>query len=172
MSRKGIATSPRIIAAVTKFPRPKTVKELQSFLGLTNYYRRFIPNYAQTTAPLHELTRKENGKLFQWTSQHEQIFETMKKALTTTPVLAFPNFDKTFIVTTDASGHAIGAVLSQIDDNGHEHPIAYERTVIWDADGFWIFWKKKGTGTACAVLILQVSSAKFNLKNDRVRKKT
>ena len=92
-------------------------------MGLSNYYRCFIPSYAAIAEPLHHLLRK-NAKAFHWTSECEDSFNTLKTKLTTPPVLAFPQFKTPFIVATDASDHAIGGVLSQVQD-GRERVIAY-----------------------------------------------
>ena len=92
-------------------------------MGLSNYYCRFIPAYAQIAEPLHRLLKK-TSKSFQWTTECETSFNTLKSKLTTSPVLAFPRFTDPFLVATDASDTAIGGVLSQVRD-GHERVIAY-----------------------------------------------
>lgn len=84
-------------------------------MGLSNYYRCFIPAYAQIAEPLHRLLRK-TSKSFQWTTECETSFATLKSKLTNPPVLAFPRFTDPFLVATDASDTAIGGVLSQIQD--------------------------------------------------------
>ena len=92
-------------------------------MGLSNYYCRLIPAYAQIAEPLHRLLRK-TSKSFQWTTECETSFNTLKSKLTTSPVLAFPGFTDPVLVATDASDTAIGGVLSQVQD-GHEQVIAY-----------------------------------------------
>jgi len=111
------------LASVAKYPTPRTSKEVKQFVGLSNYYRRFIPSYAAITEPLHRLLQK-NNKVFNWTPECDSAFNILKTKLTTPPVLAFPQFETLFIVATDASDFAIGGVLSQVQD-GQEKVIAY-----------------------------------------------
>ena len=92
-------------------------------MGLANYYRRYIKGFAEIAKPLHKLT--ERNAPFKWTLVCENAFSTLLSKLTTTPVLAYPDFNQQFILDTDASNVAIGAVLSQIGDDGQEHVIAY-----------------------------------------------
>ena len=98
------------------------MKGIQAFLGLVGYFRHFIKGFAQRARPLYELLKKEAD--FVWTSSQENAFQELKMALVEAPVLAFPNFDKEFILTTDASGLAIGAILTQIGKDGKEHLIS------------------------------------------------
>ena len=102
---------------------PKDVKELRTFLGLSNYYRRYIQGYSRIAEPLHQLTRK-SAKGFHWNSQCQQAFDTLKYKLVNPPILAYPQFDTPFKLQTDASNVAIGGVLSQEQD-GSERVIAY-----------------------------------------------
>ena len=107
-------------------PLPSNIKELQSFLGLTGYYRRFINSYSEIALPLYSLLRKDVK--WEWADQHTQAVETLKKALTTAPVLVMPDYSKRFIVQTDASYSGIGAVLAQsytIDGKEVDRPIAF-----------------------------------------------
>ncbi len=97
--------------------------ELQSFLGLTNYYRNFMQGCTPISTPLHHLTEKRYKKNLKWETEHETAFSKLKILLYTEPLLALPNFTKrhtSFKIDTDASDTAIGAVLSQCDDHGHE----------------------------------------------------
>lgn len=118
ISGKGVSTDPDKIAAVRAWPVPATVKELRSFLGLSGYYRKFVPHYGVICKPLNDLLRK--GELFVWTQHHDQAFQALKQALCAAPVLALPDFRRPFVVETDASATGIGVVLIQ---NGH--PLAY-----------------------------------------------
>ena len=110
------------------WPEPTTRKEVQQFLGLANYYRRFVQNFATIAKPLHRLTEKTTH--FMWTSDCQIAFDELKDHLTSAPVLSFPNFDNNFILDTDASNTGIGGVLSQLQDDGTERVIAYASRVL------------------------------------------
>ena len=122
VSDKGVEPDPEKIKAVREFPQPKGVRNIREFLGLTGYYRRFIQDYARIAKPLHELLKKD--KEFNWETDQQIAFETLKERLCAHPILLFPDFEKPFTLTTDASDTAIGAVLSQEKEN-FDHPVAY-----------------------------------------------
>ena len=124
INKDGIQTDNTKIEAIQSFQKPKCVKNLRSFLGICNYYRRFIKDYAKKARALESICGKNNEKI-RWTEMCEKAFREMKEALITAPVLVFPDFRKEFILDTDASFDTIGAVLSQKDEKGHEHVIAY-----------------------------------------------
>ena len=115
------------LQAIQDFPIPKTKKHIRAFLGLTGYYHRFISSYAIIAAPLTDLTRKNapNNITTIWTSACDKAFTQLKQALCSAPVLHSPIFQQPFILQTDASNRGVGAVLSQCDDDGVEHPVAY-----------------------------------------------
>ncbi|MCH91211.1 hypothetical protein A2U01_0012137, partial [Trifolium medium] len=112
-----VAPDPVKIQAILDWPSPKTIKGLRGFLGLSGFYRKFVQGYATLALPLTQLLRKD---AFRWTQEEQVALDALKQALASAPVLALPNFDEPFIVQTDASGKAMGAVLLQGD-----HPIAY-----------------------------------------------
>ena len=99
-----------------------TQKELRQFLGLASYYRRFVKGFASIAAPLNHLLEK--GKPWEWTKVCEHAFSSLKKMLTTSPILAYPDFEIEFTVDCDASGDGLGAVLSQCIGGG-ENVISY-----------------------------------------------
>ena len=113
---------PGKLSAVEKWPTPKTVRDIQSFLGFANYYRRFIQGYAGIAATLTALTKKDLP--WRWGPEQQCAFDTLRDKLTSAPVLQFPNPSKPFILTTDASDYAIGGVLTQDVGNGQQ-PVAY-----------------------------------------------
>ena len=110
------------IECIVQFPLPTCRKDVQRFLGVCNWYRRFIAEFARIATPLTELTKTKNK--FRWTEQAEDAFLKLKSALVSAPVLATPNYEKPFSIACDASDVAIGAVLTQ-DIDGEEHPICY-----------------------------------------------
>ena len=122
VSANGIQPDKSKIQAVSAYPVPQDTKQLRQFLGLTNYYRRFVENYSKIAQPLHNLLKKE--KKFSWNPEAQDAFEKLKQRLVTPPILTFPDFAQEFIVHTDASDVALGGVLSQVQD-GLEKPIAY-----------------------------------------------
>ena len=121
---KGIQTNKRKIEEIEKTVPPKCSKQLRSFLGLTNYYRRFIKDYAKIAAPLYAATTGCD-KNINWSKECEESFKKLKKHLCEAPILDYPRESRTFILDTDASFGAIGAVLSQIREDGEESVIAY-----------------------------------------------
>ena len=127
VSDKGVATDPAKVAAITNWPTHRSRKEIQQFLGLGNYYRCFIKDYATITKPFHRLT--ETGREFLWTESCEEAFQKLQGKLASAPILAFPCFAQTFMLDTAVSNKGIGAVLSQVED-GKETVIAYASRVL------------------------------------------
>jgi hypothetical protein len=117
ISADGVQPDPEKIEAILSWPVPKSLTALRGFLGLTGFYRRFVRNYATIAAPLTDLLKVTR---FAWNLQAAEAFTTLKKAMTSTPVLILPDFSKPFMLETDASAVAIGAVLSQ-----EGHPLAF-----------------------------------------------
>lgn len=122
ISKDGIRTNPKKIEAVRDFPIPKNVKKVQSFLGMTNYYRRFVRRYSHIAKPLSRLCKKNQP--FVWTDLCQRAFDRLKSALIEDVTLAFPDFEQTFYITTDASDYAVGGVLSQ-GDIPNDRPICF-----------------------------------------------
>src|SRR5580765_4154280 len=114
---------PEKLKGVADWPIPKTVKNVQEFLGFTNFYRRFIHKFSDITRPLHDLTRKD--QVWSWGEKEQAAFDGLKRALLSAPILAFPDLNKPFQVEADSSNFATGAILSQRQDDGRMHPIAY-----------------------------------------------
>ena len=124
ISSEGIFMDPKKVSSILEWPTPKNVKELQSFLGLANYYRRFIPSFAAIAHPLHCLLKK-NAK-FYWSTETQDAFDNIKSRFSSAPVLAYPNRELPFMVETDSSNFAIGAILSQtLPSDNKVHPVAF-----------------------------------------------
>ena len=119
----GLKTNSKLVESVTNYPTPQNVKEVKQFLGLSSYYCRFIKNFANIAQPLHALTR--SGVDFHWTEHCQEAFDSLKQHLKTAPVLRYPSVNFPFTLETDASIKGIGAILSQAQDDGLVHPVAY-----------------------------------------------
>ena len=131
ISQHGIQMDPEKIKAVKDFPVPKKIKQLQTFLGLSGYYRRFIKNYAKIAKPLFDLLKK-NVK-FEWTQETHNAFNELKSCLMEEPILMLPDFSKEFTIFCDASDTGIGSVLSQ-EVEGKERVIAYYSRLLNNAE--------------------------------------
>ena len=113
------------VKAMVDFPRPATATQVKRFIGLTSYYRRFVPHFSTLSAPITALIAgKRKSNEIVWTEEALQAFDRLKSCLTSAPVLISPDFTKPFIIQTDASNYGLAAVLVQEVD-GFEHPIAY-----------------------------------------------
>ncbi len=124
VSTEGIKPDSRKVQTIHDWPAPKTVKQVQSFRGFANFYRRFVPQYSKIAHPLIQLTKKDAP--WEWTDVCETSFTTLKTAFTSDGCLA--HFDPTLktIVKTDASDYAMGAILSQVGHDGVLRPVAFE----------------------------------------------
>ncbi|WVZ84285.1 hypothetical protein U9M48_031335 [Paspalum notatum var. saurae] len=111
LSEKGVAVDPSKVEDVLNWKQPETVTEIRSFFGLVGYYRRFIKDFSKTAKPMTSLTKK-NAK-YLWDPKCEEAFTSLKKSLTSAPVLAQPDVTKPFDVYCDASGNGLGCVLMQ-----------------------------------------------------------
>ena len=120
-----IAPDPGKIDQIVNYKTPTSVDEVRSFLGLAGYYRRVIKEFGSIAKPLTAKTQKEASKLpFTWDEKDQAAFEKLRTCLTTPSILAYPDFEKEFLLFTDACDYGIGAVLSQIQ-NENEVVIAY-----------------------------------------------
>ena len=141
VSGKGISTNPKKIEAVTKWPTPKTVYDVRSFLGFVGYYRRFIKNFSKITKPIREvITGLENQSKraakkthIEWTDIADSAFETLKTMCVNTPILAYPDYQLPFTLHTDSSTDGLGAVLYQ-KQNGKQRVIAYASRSVSKAE--------------------------------------
>ena len=120
-----IHPNPEKVEAVRNYPEPKTKKNVRAYLGLVGYYRRFIPQFSTLAAPLSDLTRKGQPEKVQFSESCRTAFVKLKESLLKAPVLKIADPGKPFVLQTDASDYGLGAVLSQADEEGEEHPVAY-----------------------------------------------
>ena len=129
VSSNGIETDPKKIALVKHWPRPETVTQVRKFLGFINYYRKFLHQYAQIARPLNRLISGENSKRKRmkivWTDECEKAFQKLKELCSDTPCLAYPDYERSFKLYTDASESGLGVVLAQIKEDDVECSIAY-----------------------------------------------
>src|SRR6266516_3276162 len=135
-----VGTEPEKVEQVVNWPVPRSVGDVRSFLGLVSYYRRCIPQFSQVAAPLHALTGK-NAR-FHWTEECDEAFRILKERLTTHPIVAMPADKGEYVLDTDASNFAIGAVLSQQQD-GEERVIAYASRTLNDAERNYCVTRKE-----------------------------
>ena len=123
ITASGIQVTDDKIRAIVNYPRPTNTKAVKSFLGVSGFYRCFVEGYSKIALPLTNLLRKDVP--FSWNEEQEEAFDALKTALTTPPILAFPDFSKEFILSTDASDFGIGSCLMQIKDHKKMNVIAY-----------------------------------------------
>lgn len=135
ITQEGIKPDPNLTKAVSNFPQPKTIKDVQSFLGLSGYYRRFIQNYAKIAEPLFKQLRQLKDKNYhlKWTPECTIAFETLKQKLTSAPIMSTPNFNQPFILELDACDYGLGAVLAQEYDK-RKFVIAYASRTLSSAE--------------------------------------
>lgn len=127
ISSKGVEMDSGKISAIIHWPVPKSIKAVRGFLGITDYYRRFIVRYGQLAKPLTTLLKKEAQGKFQWTVNAQKTSEALKHAIVTSPVPVMPKFNLPFVIECDASGSGVSVVLVQQDK-----PVAYFSKAILD----------------------------------------
>lgn len=132
ISKKGLEPSAHKVDAVLKAPQPRNVKELQSYLGLLNFYRKFLPNLSTVLQPLHALL--SSTAKWSWTDNEEQAFQKSKELLTSATVLVHYDPAKPVVLACDASPHGLGAVLAHRDEDGQEKPIAFASRILSAAE--------------------------------------
>ena len=165
VSAQGIKVSPSKIEAVREWPTPTSVRQVRSFVGLANFYRKFIKGFSAIAKPLTELTKKDIP--FQWGAEQTKAMNELKKALCTAPVLLLPDLAKPFVVHTDASSFALGGVLQQ--DKGHGlQPIAYESRKLNNAERRYSAYERELLAVlhACTTWRHYLFGRHFTLKTD------
>ena len=123
LTTDGVEMDPEKVKSILNWPTPTSIKDLQQFLGLANYYRRFIPAFSSAARPLHDLQKKSAG--WRWTETEANAFATLQHAFAEMVALAHADPSRPFVVETDASDFAVGCVLSQRDAQGHLRPLAF-----------------------------------------------
>ena len=168
ISPAGIAVDPSKIEILKTYPPPRNVKQVRSFLGYCSYYRRFVKNFAQIAQPLNSLLHK--GKVFHWTDACQQAFEKLRTAMYTTPILAYADMNKQFILSTDASSTGLGYVLSQIDDKHGERPLACGGRALRDSEKNWSTTELEGLALVEAVREFHyyLANQKFLVYSDHI----
>ena len=170
ISQEGIGPLPDKVTHMVEWTPPETIQAVMAFLGFANYYRGFIPGFATLAKPLYQLTKRGKGEdarnikaKVEWASEHQTAFEALKKALQTAPQLHYPQLDKPFTLTTDASGTAIGAVLEQDDK-----PIGFYSRLLKDVELRYPTYEKEALGIYQALLHWKswLQMAKVTVKTD------
>lgn len=166
VTKNGIQTDPAKIQKIIDYPVPKTVTQVRSFLGIASYYRRFIKNFAAIARSLHEQTKTK--KKLPWTEKTTESFNLLKKLLTTTPVLVRPDFNKEFILVTDESKLGLGCILTQLDEDGKEHPIMFASRGLRSGESNYAPTKLECLGVVWAVKMFRpyLLGKKFTIITD------
>jgi len=127
ITTNGIKMDPEKVSCVLGWEVPRTVTDVQCFLGFANFYRRFIRDYSKVVTPLTRMTKKEGGKYvpFVWGPEQQAAFDLLKKVLTSAPILRHFDYDREIIVETNASDYVSAGILFQYDDNGVLHRVAF-----------------------------------------------
>jgi len=131
VTSEGVKPDPEKVKAIKNFPIPKNTTDVKSFLRLTGYYRKFIPQFSKIVKPLTELLKKVQK--WRWDAEQIESFQFLQAALMREPVLQYPDFTKPFVLTTDASGFVVGAILSQ-GKVVQEKPIAFVSRTLNQAE--------------------------------------
>ena len=134
VSAEGLRPNANKVKAINDMPTPKDPKQLIRFLAMAGFYRRYIRNFAKRTHTLRTLTKQDSK--WEWSATHQSEVDDIKEALTSHPVMAYPDWDKKFILTTDASLKGLGAILSQEYENG-ERVIAYASRALAENERKW-----------------------------------
>ena len=148
ISSEGIKTSPGKVQTIAEWPQPSNVKDVRSFLGLASYYRRFVRGFSSIAKPLTDLTKDRIPWL--WGEAQERAFQQLKVALMTAPILTLPDFEKPFVVTTDASLIAVGGILQQEQGNGLQ-PIAFASKKLTPTETRYSAYERELLGIVWAI---------------------
>ncbi|GBO01669.1 Retrovirus-related Pol polyprotein from transposon 297, partial [Araneus ventricosus] len=144
-----VLPDPKNLDSIKNTMPPRTKKQVRSFLGLTGFYRKFIPNYSKKAIPLTNLT-KETSK-FTWSEKEQLAFDSLKNCLISEPCLSLPDFSKPFALCSDASKFSLGAVLIQEDDTGFQHPVAFASRKLGPTEIKYSVCEKEALGILFAI---------------------
>ncbi len=161
LSIDGIAPISNKVNVISNWIAPKNLKQLQSFLGAIGYYRKFIANYSSIAKSLYKLLKKDTN--FIWGPEQEFSFYELKSRLISAPILSMPDFDKQFIIRSDASYSGIGGVLLQKDENNKEKPIHFVSRTLKPEEQNYGITDLEGTGAVYCVEKFKsyITSSKF-----------
>jgi hypothetical protein len=165
VSKDGIKADTDKVKAVRELPVPKDEKAISRFLGMAGFYRKYIQNFSARTLKMRNLTRQDVN--YEWTEECQKEFEDIKKALSSSPVMAYPDFSKKFILSTDASYSGLGATLSQMGTHG-EQVIAYASRSLNQHEKNYGVTKLEALGVVWAIELFKVylQDHKFDLVTD------
>ncbi len=124
VGKGGTKVDPKKVEVLREWPTPKTLTDVRSFMGLLQFFRRFIKDFSKLATPLTNLTKKGEG-IDKWNFKCDEAFESLKKAITSAPILVAPDWNKSFRGHIDASSSAVGGTLTQLDENGRDRVIAF-----------------------------------------------
>src|SRR6266481_5425310 len=168
ISKDHVAMDPVKVQGVTDWPQPAKVKDVQSFIGFVNFYRRFIHDFSEIACPLHALTWK--SKDWSWGAAKQQAFDVLKSTVTSTPTLALPSKSSPFCLECDASNFTMGAVLSQQHQDGLFHLIGFMSKSFSDMERNYQIHNKEMLAIMCALEewrhFLKGSDQKFKIHMD------
>ena len=164
---KGVHPSPDKIKAFCNAPSPKNLKQLQAFIGICNFYSKFIPNFSDKMCPLYNLLKK--GVAFKWESAHQKTFEYVKKCFKTNNILSLYNPKHETMLETDSSGYGLGAVLSQRrDSNDSWHPVQFISRTLNKAEQNYSNIEREALSVvyACEKFSKFLLGCHFTIRND------
>ena len=166
----GIEPNPEKIQGIRDMKPPTNVTEVKRFLGMINFYRRFVPDLASLVEPMVELTRgRSKRQKVNWEERHQSSFELVKKKLSSAPILQFPNMEAPFFIETDASDVGLGAVLTQVEPKSNVRmPVAFASRSLKKAERNYSTTDKEGLAVVWAVKLYRpyILGSKFTVITD------
>ena len=168
IDKTGIRPDPERTNLISQLKEPCNVTEVQRFLGKANYYRKFIPQLAKIAHPLYELTMCKGKEKFSWQVEHQSAFDQIKAILVSGQVMGHPRLDREFVLDVDASDFALGAELSQADENGDLRPIYYASKHLEKSERNYSATAREALAAVfgCEYFRQYLQGAKFKLRTD------